>query len=73
MKVTPDGKQYLITVTSPVFENLPQFKRRDMVQKSLGTVRTEVPAFASCRITKLHLFSPSEVSDLRSQVATTDQ
>jgi acid stress-induced BolA-like protein IbaG/YrbA len=70
VNVTPDGKQYSITVTSPAFENLPQFKRRDMVQKCLGTVRTEIPSFASCQITALHLFSTSEVSNLQSQAAT---
>lgn len=66
VNVTPDGKQYSITVTSPTFENLPQFKRRDIVQKCLGTARAEIPSFASCEITALHLFSPSEISDLRS-------
>jgi stress-induced morphogen len=67
--VTPDGKHYSITVTSPVFENLPQFKRRDMVQKSLGSVRTEIPSFASCQTT-LHLRSPAEVSVGQSEQVT---
>ena len=70
VSVTPDGKQYMITVTSPVFENLPQFKRREMVQKSLGTLRSEVPSFASCQVTALHLYSPSEIADLQSQQST---
>ena len=65
--VTPDGKQYTITVTSPVFENLPQYKRREMVQASLRTLRAERPSFASCEITALNLYSPSETSDVKSQ------
>ena len=70
VNVTPDGKQYMITVTSPVFENLPPFKRREMVQKSLGTLRSEIPSFASCQVTALHLYSPSEIADLQSQQST---
>jgi acid stress-induced BolA-like protein IbaG/YrbA len=70
VKVTPDGKQYTISVTSPAFENLPQFKRREMVQKSLVTVHDEIPSFASCRITGLHLYSPSEMTDLQGQQST---
>jgi acid stress-induced BolA-like protein IbaG/YrbA len=67
VKVAPDAKRYTITVTSPVFENLAQFKRREMVQKSLGTLHAEVPSFASCQITALHLYSPSEIKNIKSQ------
>jgi acid stress-induced BolA-like protein IbaG/YrbA len=61
VQVSPDGKQYTITVISPHFENLPPFKRRELVQNSLGSVRTEVPLFASCQVTQLNLHSPAEI------------
>jgi acid stress-induced BolA-like protein IbaG/YrbA len=67
VNVTPDGKQYTITVISPTFENLPPFKRRDLVQKSLGSVRTEIPFFASCQITALHVYSPTEILEMQSR------
>jgi hypothetical protein len=38
-----------------------------MVQTSLGTLRTELPSFASCQIKALRLYSPSEISDIQSR------
>jgi acid stress-induced BolA-like protein IbaG/YrbA len=67
VNVSEDGKQYTITVVSPTFENLPPFKRRDLVQKSLGTVRQEIPSFAASQIKELHVYSPSEISEIQSQ------
>jgi hypothetical protein len=62
---SPDGKEYTITVVSPTFENVPPFKRRDLVTKSLGSLRIECPAFTSCQVIQLNLFSPLEMTSLQ--------
>jgi acid stress-induced BolA-like protein IbaG/YrbA len=49
-----------VTVVSPFFEGLANFKRRDMVQGSLDGLRKE-PGFRA-DIVKLNMYSPAEAA-----------
>jgi stress-induced morphogen len=60
-----DNSQLAVTVTSPRFENLATFKRRDLVNGSLDLLRRE-PTFTA-KIVTLHLVAPSETEQQQGQ------
>jgi hypothetical protein len=65
VQCSPDEEEYAITVVSPIFENVPPFKRRELVTKSLGSLHIACPAFASSKVTQLNLYSPLEIANMR--------
>jgi acid stress-induced BolA-like protein IbaG/YrbA len=68
VSVAQDCSVLNITVVSKFFEGMVQFKRRDMVNKSLSSLRG--PHCAPFSVANLHLLSQSEAAAASTETGT---
>lgn len=65
-----DCSRLEVTVVSPFFDGLANFKRRDMVNGSMNGLRKE-PGFRA-DIVQWHLYSPAEAAEAATTQTSTD-